>query len=594
MHYHPQEQVQWQEVQYLLAPDGVEDQKAIKSYLTKFTQLSSGVQYHGRPDPTALGAVLKHGEMASIEDAFVAFYRQFRLYEPLPSYSDDENTPRDYIVFDEWLADMAEARPEDLQVLLRKASTELGFTHQAMVLRDAKKWLPDSDMLSYIPEDLPSKRPATLFKDFTAAAKDLGFLVDVGATLVAQGPTDKHKALGDTLMRSCFFSCYQQGRDRNEDSSRDTNAKAAFELIEKYPLIDDFSTLLKQMYVRVKKPAAGWDALSYCAATLEKETASDKDKARANAMVADIIEKENSKGMRDRYHYQASHALGRIYQATTDAPTQSLIMDFLEKHTHLAHNFLANVIDPLARTSPLALQALLDRLQVGQPVQVWNEVLAVLSTSVSINPACGYTVNSCGSEASQVVFSTLQGPELLACLQTAVDAVCADKSTQDHGSNLEELLRELSERQWSPEQRETARQSGWPATAVLLQLYLAGCDDQSAGQEPLIGALPFTQWQPLPFLRMLYPEQASLWRSMELGILDMPLDPDQRAANSQQLMVNLFDMFSKSFSAQGANFQTCQKIMEGLDFTPLDFFLSNVSKTPDPVFNLPEDMFTFS
>lgn len=594
MHYHPQELDQWQKIEYLLAPDGIEDQKAIKSYLTKYALLSPGIQYHARPDPTVLGAVFKHGSLTAIEDAFVPFYKQFRLFEPLPNYNEDEHTVPDYVMFDDWLADMAASRPQDLEVLLRKVSVELGFTHQAMVLRDAKKWLPASDMLSYIPVDLPNKRPATLFKDFTATAKDLPFLVDVGATLVAQGPTDKHKALGDTLMRSCFFNCYAQGQDRRDELSRDSNAKAAFNLIAQYPLVDDFSTLLKQVTVRVKKPTVVWDALSYCAVTLESPSTTERDKARANAMVIDIIDKENPKGLRDRYYHNASQALGRVYQSSGDETTKLAILNFIETHMRSDSRFAANTIDPLARTSPLAFGALLDRLQVGQPMHVWNQVLALLATSVSIRPDCGFHVESAGAEASQFVFSRLAGPELLACLQAALDGVCSEQGNPTPVAELGELLRELSALQWTPAQRDTVRQSDWPATAVLLHLYLAGCSEESAGQEALSGALPSTQWQPLPFLRMLYPEHAPLWRSMELGILDMTVEKGQEAANSQQLMINLFDMFSKSFSDKGTDFQTSQKVIAGLGLLPLDFFLGCASKTPEPVFDLPEDMFSFS
>lgn len=579
-------------MEYLLAPDGVVDQKAIKSYLTKFAQLSCDIQYAARSDPTTLGTVFKHGEIASIEDAFVEFYKQFRLYDPAPLYGGDESTSNDYIPFDDWLADMADARPQDLERLLKKTASALGFSHQAMVLRDAKKWLPRSDMLSYIPEDLLNKRPTALFKDFTETPPDLPLLVNVGAALAAQGPTDKHKALGDTLMRSCFFSCYAQRAPQYSDSSRDTNAKSAFELIEQYPLVDDFSTLLKQVYVRIKKPTAIWDALSYCADTLEKPGATEKDKIRANAMVVEIIEKEKSRGTRDRYYRQASDSLGRIYESSTDASTQLFILNFFETNMRSDIRFPEKAIAPLAKTSPLALGALLDRMRVGQPGPVWSEVLAVLALSVDIRPACGFHIDSYGTEASQFVFSRMQGSELLNCLQAALNGVLAKDSTG--GSGLENMLGELSERQWTHEQRETVRHSSWPATAVLLQLYLAGCSERSDSPELLAGALPFTQRHPLPFLRMLYPEQAPLWRSMELTILDMPLGAEQTAANNQQLMAHLFDMCSTAFSPKGADFKTCQKIIEGLELSPLDFFRSNVPTTSEPALNLPDEMFNLA
>lgn len=592
MHYHPQEKIAWNKMEYLLAPDGMEDQRAIESYLNKFVELSSDIKYPANSDSTALGAVFKHGDMASIEEAFVAFYKQFRLYEPLPNYGNDETTVLEYIPFDDWLVDMAAARPQDLERLLEKAAMELGFTHQAMVLRDVKKWLPHSDIVSYIPESLLNKRPAALFKEFTETPQDLPLLVKVGAALAAQGPTDKHKALGDTLMRSCFFSCYAQRAPRYDDSSRETNAKGAFELIEQSPLIDDFSTLLKQVYVRIKTPTVVWDALSYCAATLENSDATPKDKIRANAMVADIIEKESSKGTRDRYSSQASHALGRIYQASTDARTHTILLDFFEKNMRSDIRFAEKTIAPLAKTSPPALGALLDRLQVGQPAPVWSEILAVLALSVDIQPACRFHVDYYGNEASQFVFSRLHGPELLNCLQAALNGVLAKDSTG--GSGLENMLGALSERQWTHEQRETVRHSSWPATAVLLQLYLAGCSERSDSPELLAGALPFTQRHPLPFLRMLYPEQAPLWRSMELTILDMPLGAEQTAANNQQLMAHLFDMCSTAFSPKGADFKTCQKIIEGLELSPLDFFRSNVPTTPEPALNLPDEMFNLA
>ncbi len=171
MHYHPQEIAQWEPLKDLLAPDGVVDDDAVRLYLAQYARLQLKKTYPSDTDGTALGAVLKRASLDSIGSTFPVFYSKFRLHQ-LNEYGANESVLLDYIAFDDWLQDMAAGRPNDLEVLLRQAAGVLDFTHQAMVLRDAKKWLPESDMTSYIPPELLKKRPASLFKDFSPAPID--------------------------------------------------------------------------------------------------------------------------------------------------------------------------------------------------------------------------------------------------------------------------------------------------------------------------------------------------------------------------------------------------------------------------------------
>jgi hypothetical protein len=346
------------------------------------------------------------------------------------------------------------------------------------------------------------------------------------------------------------------------------------------------------VYVRIKKPPAVWDALSYCVATLERGDATYKEKTRVNAMIADIFEKESSREMQTRYQHFSNNALARIYELTQETNTKSLILDFMDTQIHAQSRFFMKVVEPLAELSPTLLNELLSLMQKKQSPEVWDEILTVLATQIEMHPDCGYRLCAYEGKTSQLVFSQLKGKDLLACLNTALKSVCFE----EHGSSmrLEGLLSQLSERAWTQEQLDTVRQSFWPATAVLLQLYLSACSAQSTEQLATIGALPFTQWQPLPFLRMLYPEKAPLWRNMELGILDMPLTPELKASNGQRLMVNLFEMFAQSFATEKTHFNTCRGVIESMGIAPLDYFRSCMQMTMTPVFELPDDMFSFS
>lgn len=144
MRYRPQELVHWQNVQDFLAPNNRVDPDAMRLYLAQYSQLNASETYPDDMDATALGVVLKHAELSigdAVVTAFVTYYEEFRLRQLQP-YNEDENAPLNHVSFDEWLEDMAESRPDDLEMLLRQAADVLNVNHQAMVLRDAQKWLP--------------------------------------------------------------------------------------------------------------------------------------------------------------------------------------------------------------------------------------------------------------------------------------------------------------------------------------------------------------------------------------------------------------------------------------------------------------------
>ncbi len=589
MHYHPQEIAQWEPLKDLLAPDGVVDDDAVRLYLAQYARLQLKKTYPSDTDGTALGAVLKRASLDSIGSTFPVFYSKFRLHQ-LNEYGANESVSLDYIAFDDWLQDMAAGRPNDLEVLLRQAAGVLDFTHQAMVLRDAKKWLPESDMTSYIPPELLKKRPASLFKDFSPAPKDIPYLVEVGAALVEKGLSQKHLELGDTLLRSCFFACYKERRESYNPNLYQFDSPKAFGLIENHAPIDDYEKLIGQLFVRIKEPTAVWDALGYCVQVLQDPDAPEKKKTRAEGIAAAVLNAEFDREHNTRFQHTAVHALGAIYNATKNLDLRTAIVDFFDSRMHgSARSLLREILDALPETAPDLLDAIMERMKAKQPPATWQTVTTMLITGLDMEVATSYRVELPCAEAGQFVFNKLSGQQLLVHLHEAL-ASCGDDSAK-----LEELLDGLSTKAWSPDQKEVMRNDVWTPTLVMLYLYSrARSPDTTTSLAS--AALPNTGWQPLPLLAKLYPEHAPLWRSMQLGILGLEPQssggPENHAApdRMQALMHHFFEMFSKSFSSGATNINACRGVIEGLGIAPMDYFINHVHASPT-TFELPDNMF---
>lgn len=590
MHYHPQEIAQWAPLKDLLAPDGVVDDNAVRLYLAQFARLQQGKSYPSDTDGTALGTVLKHASLQSLGSTFAVFYSKFRLHQP-NEYRDDESVPFDHIAFDDWLQDMAASRPSDLEVLLRQAASVLDFTHQAMVMRDAQKWLPDSDMTSYVPPELLKKRPASLFKDFSPTAKDIPYLVEVGAALAEKGPSPKHRELGDTLLRSCFFACYKERRESYNPNLYQFDSAKAFGLIENHAPMDDYEKLIGQLFVRIKEPTAIWDALGYCVQTLQDPYKSKAQKTRAEGIAAVVLKAETEREHNKRFQHTAAHAMACIYNATSNQELKTAIVDFLDTRAHArAWALMPELLSMLPELSPDLLDAVMARLEAKQTPASWQTVTTTLVTGLRLDVRLPYSVYDATDEGEQFFFNKLSGGQLLVHLREAL-AWCGGNPEQ-----LEKLMESLSTKTWSQEQKETVRNDTLVPTLVMLHLYLRAstCDTLHSLSD---GALPKTNWQPLPLLAKLYPEHAPLWRTMQLGILGLApqgsgtFEHHAEPHRAQTLMQNFFDMFSKSFSSGVGSFGACRGIIEGLGIAPVEYFINHVHAAPTATFELPENMF---
>lgn len=590
MRYRPQELIHWQDVQDFLAPNDRVDPDAMRLYLAQYSQLNANETYPDDTDATALGVVLKHAQLSvgdAVVTAFVTYYEQFRLRQLQP-YNEDENAPSDHVSFDDWLEDMAASRPDDLEVLLRQAADVLDFNHQVMVLRDAQKWLPRSELASYVSPELLNRRASVLFKEFTPAATILQDLLDVGAELMAKGPSPKHKELGDTLMRGCFFACYREPRSSSSAYRYRFDSERALELVEPYGLLNDYDRLLSQLAVRIKEPTVIWDALGYCVKTLEDPLANTEKKDRAEGIVVAVLQAEASREHHQRFNHTAATALIAVYNATRNAALQTTMVDFLDNRIHTTGpRLFADLLDTEPVFSSSLLDAVMERMQTKQSPDVWERVITVLTTSVPMNVNVPYALDPPSAQAGQYLFHQLSGPQLLRHLQQALEA-CGDDPAR-----LEELLDVLSHRTWSDEQTDALRSDPWISNAVLLYLYHGACSSDNAGILSN-GALPVMAWQPLPLLTKLFPEHASLWRSMQMDILRLT-PQKEKAFNNQatteftrEIMHRFFDRFAQSFSPSTPTFHSCHGLIEGLGITPKEYFRDHTHTNLVPPLALPE------
>lgn len=615
MHISPQEQQALDKVSSLLAPTGTMDHSVLNKYLARFQAVHD--DYGSKNgDQLLLGALLKQADAEQNKDAFVAYYKAFRSEVFSYDDSDDENDDASSLEkqspagqekempLDAWLHDMSVARAADLALWLRHTSANSTFTHQALILRDAKKWLPKEDMASFVPKEVLDQKVSVLFKNFEPDRQDLPYLVDAGLALSRHGPTQKHKELGDTLMRCSFFSEYDHQREYMDKYTSEACPLSAFALIQHTELVNDYPRLIAQTQARLKKPTTTFDALAFCVAVLQNERSSDDEKARANALAVAILDAEQSKDPTKRHKDSATQALCAVYNESQDPTTKKRIVDYFTERVHSIQTtrFFETHLNTLIAHSPALLDNVLAEMQSRVTPQTWDFIVGKLSPtppnayhSEYINQigvlasnggpiAVPYRITPLYAESSGHFFKKLSGPVLLSNL---VLQLHPEKSDRD----LNQLFEHLAKQPWSQEQMDHVKQSTWPATAVLYYLYQASQTGEAL-DDYADGSLPNTQWQPLPLMNKLYPEHAGLWRQMELGILDAPLN-DNKDEQFSHIMGKLFDVFAQGFSSEKMTLSLCKGLISGLGMEPLDYFQAN-TKTSLPTFELPDDMFNFS
>lgn len=628
MDFNTKEQQAFATLAPLLAPDGTIEHSVLNKYLARFVAVHQNLGSNVG-DQVLLGALLKHADTEHNQQAFTTFYEAFRsdlhLYdEDDENNVDDDSSPNNGTAptqekdmpLDAWLRDMSAARPDDLARWLTNAASAMDFTNQALILRDANKWLPHVKMATFVPPTLLSQKLPALFKNFIPDEQDLPYLVDAGMALVEQGPTAQHKALGDALMRCCFFSAYKTHRDYNDHYTWHCSASKAFELIKHTPLVNDYAQLLSQTQARLKQPTATLDALSFCVKVLQSQTSSADEKTNANSLVSVILDAEQEKDPEKRHLRSATHALCAVYNSTTQESTKERIVAYLDSHVHATRSsrFFEQHVDNLVLYSPALLDQLMATMQskvtpptweymlgkwlVQSPEHYYNESVVQIGV---LSPKGGpvhvpYRVTCPNTDSSAKLFHKVSGPSLMAALQTELVASTegASRGGRSSGGDHDDLFKmfsHLAEMPWTPEQMDHVKQSSWPATAVLFYLYLAS-DAESALDEYSVGSLPNTHWQPLPLMKKLYPEHAPLWRQMELGILDVPMDGDSEK-QYRQVMGQLFDMFAKGFASDKMQLSHTKELIAGLGIAPLEYFQAHAN-VAQPTFELPDNMFNFS
>jgi hypothetical protein len=163
--------------------------------------------------------------------------------------------------------------------------------------------------------------------------------------------------------------------------------------------------------------------------------------------------------------------------------------------------------------------------------------------------------------------------------------------------SLKRMFQHFSSFDWDTPKTEAFRQSPMAATSILLYFYMSASGHSKHAECTHRHGVPFTEWEPLPFLKKIYPDKKVLWNQMTIGLLQMPTAENDTDAQLQyqRVMGSMFHAFSQAFLPDGPSLAITQGIIESLGANPLDYFMDAHKKT-GPVMDLalPDDMFSFS
>ena len=303
-----------------------------------------------------------------------------------------------------------------------------------------------------------------------------------------------------------------------------------------------------------------------------------------------VLQAEEPREHHQRFNHTAATALIAIYNATGNVALQTAIVEFLDNRIHTTGpRLFADLLDTEPVFSSALLNAVMKRMQAKQSPDVWERAMTVLTTSVPMSVNVPYALDPPSAQAGQYLFHQLSGPQLLRHLQQALEA-CGDDDAR-----LEELLDVLAHRTWSDEQTDALRSAPWISNAVLLHLYHGACSSDNAGILSN-GSLPVIGWQPLPLLTKLFPEHASLWRSMQMDILRLTPQKEKGFNNqatsesTREFMLRFFDRFAQSFSPSTPTFDACRGLIESLGITPKEYFRDHTHVHATPSLALPDNM----
>lgn len=579
----------WAEHRDFFCPDGVPNDSVFEAYLSK---------YAANPLPTIahaghqnlIGVVLKHAPERAFEMGFASYYRNLRAEKDSP-------------MFDDWLGDVAKARPDLLRRSLKNAAPLMEFTEQIMVLRDAKKWFPEDNIKAYAAPKLLKTKPTVVMKQFNPVVVDMPHLLAMSASLMAQDDA-QCKALGDTIARGCFIARYGMPPETDPASFANDGYRprpsgkycspAALGMLVDHGIFMEPSDLLNQVQLRYKATSVVTDALAYPVRVFEDSNAPKNHRMFAfkvlDTVLADIAT--------STLPTQVTSALARIHHACGDTSVQQRIemqcIAIMTKNSGQVGNILAQT----SASSPALLEVMTKHVLTQiEPKQHLDFYYATLLNPRPFHGKLPISCSTYDTQSTQAFFKELPVSCIESHVSHALHTIFEHQKPEDRATELATTMRRWTTLSWSKEQRDVFVQSPLAATTILVYLYMAASGQRKYIESTHQSSVPDTSWAPLPLLEKFYPEKKTLWNQMKLGLLQMPIEGSDvgRRAQYERVMASMFNVFSSAFLPNAPSFTIIQGMIQGLDVSPLDYF-THIQKNTEPTltFDLTADMFEFN
>ncbi len=589
MHLTPIETALWAEHRDFFCPDGVPNDAVFEAYLSK---------YAANPHPTVphaghqnlIGVVLKHAPERAFRMGFASYYRNLRAEKDSP-------------LFDDWLGDVAKARPDLLRASLKETAPLLEFTEQVMVLRDAKKWFPQDNIKAYAAPKLLKTKPTVVMKQFNPLVVDMPHLLAMSASLMAQDDA-QCKTLGDTIARGCFIARYGMPPETDPDSFANDGHRprpsdkyctpAALGMLVDNGIAMEPADLLKQVQLRYKAISVVTDALAYPVRVFEDPQASQAHRVFAFKVLDTVLTDIGDSTLGT----QVISALARIHHACGDASVQQRIgvqcIAIMQKNV----GQVATILGQVSASSPELLDVITKHVLTQVPPKQYLDFY--YATLLSPKPFHGKLPISCSiydTRSTQAFLKELPASCIEPHVSHALQTVFKHHKPEERANELADVMRRWTQLAWSEEQRQVLVQSPLAATTILVYLYMAASGQRKYIESTHQSGVPDTSWAPLPLLEKFYPEKKPLWNQMKLGLLQMPIENSDagRKVQYERVMASMFNVFSSAFLPDAPSFSIVHGMIQSLDASPLDYF-THIQKNTEPAmsFELPADMFDFN
>lgn len=596
------EQQLWEQHKDFFAPNGQINDDAFNAYFSKYANLSIEGNYVNPNVQALLGMLLKKAPDAAFSMALPFYYERHR----------NSNVPEH---FDAWLEDIAAERPELLAHGLKAAAPNLNFTMQVMVLRDAQKLFPNSNIKEYAGPKLLKTKPSVILKQLNPNVRDIPYLLDMSAALMRdQDP--QSQALGDTIVRGIFIARYGMPPENAEyqfssghrHPTEKYSSHDAFGMLDKHHIKMDPDVLLEQVRLRYNAKSVVFDALAYPVMVFEQPHSTQEARDNAIKVLDNVLAYAAQNPDHGGQTYLVDEAFAQLHNIMPDPTVRQRIEQHMTARMDHSEKTASQVLQFAEKVGGTLLETIVKHAVAQVPPKDMVPFLqSTLHQMDTYHPKtrAPFDVRYVSSTLKRELFQYLPASKLETFLSGALKK-CFEPAPKNyhssvpdkvwHARSLKSMFSTFAQLEWSPEKAETFRKSPLGPTAILLYLYVAAAGYNDRPEVNHQSGAPFTEWDPLPFLKAMYPEKQALWNQMTVGLLKMPVEDIAEIQKRQYewVMASMYQTFSQAFLTDGLSFEATRGVIEALDANPLDYFI-NASKNMEPVlsFDLPSNMFDF-